>query len=81
MSDNTLATVCWRSDFPTTCVPSMTDSELLECLRLVVWSQDGMAVVATHGERNGKINNIKRFDRTQRDSFKYGGSREFEPQL
>ena len=34
-----------------------------QCLRLVVWPHDGVAIAATYGERNGRIKNQKRFDR------------------
>ena len=51
MFDNVLATVCRLSDVPTTCVPSITDTELLRCLRSVSWPPD--CTPSRAGRKNG----------------------------
>ena len=78
MPDTVLATACWLSDFPTSCVPSISDAELLGCSRSVVWPDGGTAVDAMYGERNGRIK--ERYDRGQLPSLEYGGFNAFKPQ-
>ena len=46
MSENTLATTCHLSEYPTTRVPSLSDAELLDCLRAVVRPRSSVSAVA-----------------------------------
>ena len=46
MSENTLATICHLSEFPTTRVSSISDAELLDFLRLVVRPCRSVSAVA-----------------------------------
>ena len=60
------------------CATSTSDTEVLECVRSVVWPHDGPAVAPLYGERNGRIKD--HFDRGQLPSLEYGEFSEFEPQ-
>ena len=46
MSENTLATICHLGEFPNAHVPSISDAELLDCLRSVVRPRSSVSAVA-----------------------------------
>ena len=48
MTENALATVCYLGDFPTPRVQSISDADLMECLRSVVWPYSSISEVAMY---------------------------------
>ena len=48
MTENTLAAVCYLGGFPTPRVQSISDDDLMECLRSAVWPDSSISEMAMH---------------------------------